>query len=350
MPIPFHLPPFPEHLKQLPRVRPRNAWKCSLESAQEGQTSKGLLIFVREPMIPKGHGSKALPSSTSARAQTSKTPTVKTNTDEVLSLGTRSGRKQAFAGLAGRREHEQENGETGPHIRFPPFHHDGRADLRWIETSETVYNVRGFYPMPVSDAGLVKARRAFTKHRGMLRTSDAIRLGVHPRTLYTLRDRGEIEQVGRGLYRLSTAPPLTSPDLVSVAIRIPRAVICLISALAHHGLTTQVPHAVDVALPSHAQVPTIDGIPLRVFWYSEPSFSGGMEVISVDQVPVRVYSAEKTIADCFKYRNKIGLDVAIEALRTYRERTRKPDSQALSRFAQMDRVEKVMRPYLEATL
>jgi len=213
-----------------------------------------------------------------------------------------------------------------------------------------LYSVRGFYPMPIAGAGLVKACQVFTKHKGMLRTSDAIRLGVHPRTLYDLRDRGELEQVGRGIYRLSTAPPLTSPDLVSVAIRIPRAVICLISALAHHGLTTQVPHAVDVALPSHAQVPKLDGIPLRVFWYSDPSFSAGIGVISIDQVPVRVYSPEKTIADCFKYRNRIGLDVAVEALRTYRERTRKPDYRALSKFAKVDRVDKTMRPYLEAIL
>ncbi len=204
--------------------------------------------------------------------------------------------------------------------------------------------------MPNPEAGLVKARRVFTKHRGMLRTGDAIRFGVHPRSLYALRDRGEIEQVGRGIYRLSTAPPLTSPDLVAVAIRIPRAVFCLISALAHHGLTTQVPHTVDVALPSHAQIPRIDGIPLRAFWYSEPSFSAGIEVISIDRVPVRVYSPEKTIADSFKYRNKIGLDVAIEALRTYRQRMRKPDFRTLSRFAQIDRVEKVIRPYLEAML
>jgi predicted transcriptional regulator of viral defense system len=82
----------------------------------------------------------------------------------------------------------------------------------------------------------------------MLRASDAIRLGVHPRTLYNVRDRGELEQVGRGIYRLSTAPPLTRPNLVSVTIRVRRAVICLISALAHHGLTTHAPHVVDLAL------------------------------------------------------------------------------------------------------
>src|SRR4051812_38432342 len=204
--------------------------------------------------------------------------------------------------------------------------------------------------MVAADTALAKAHRLFTQHGGMLRTSKAIQLGIHPRTLYALRDAGEIERVGRGLFRLSTAPPLSSPDLLPISMRIPRAVICLISALAHHGLTTQVPHAVDVALPSHAQIPKLDGIPLRVFWYSDPSLSAGIDVLSIDQVPVRVYSPEKTIADCFKYRNKIGLDVAIEALRNYRERKRKPDYQALSRFAKIDRVEKVMRPYLEAVL
>jgi predicted transcriptional regulator of viral defense system len=168
--------------------------------------------------------------------------------------------------------------------------------------------------------------------------------------LYALRDAGDIEQVDRGLYRLSTAPPLSSPDLVPIAIRIPRAVVCLISALAHHGLTTQVPHSVDIALPSHAQIPKIGSVPLRVFWYPEPSFGAGVDVIKVDNVPVRIYSPEKTIADCFKYRNKIGLDVAIEALRAYRERKKKADYQALTQFAVINRVQKVMRPYVEAIL
>ena len=204
--------------------------------------------------------------------------------------------------------------------------------------------------MAASDAGLAKAHQLFTEHGGMLRTSKAIRLGIHPRTLYALRDAGEIEQVGRGLYRLSTAPPLSSPDLVPIAIRIPRAVVCLISALAQHGLTTQIPHAIDIALPSHANIPKVDGVPLRVFWYPEPSFRAGVEVGMIDHVSVRIYSAEKTIADCFKYRNKIGLDVAIEALRAYRERTPKPNRAALTKFGQINRVQKIMRPYLEAIL
>ena len=212
-----------------------------------------------------------------------------------------------------------------------------------------MYNIREFYPMPTARSP-VMARRVFTQHGGMLRTGEALRLGIHPRTLYRLRDTGEIEPVGRGLYRISTAPPLTNPDLVPIAIRVPRAVICLISALAHHGLTTQIPHAVDIAIPSHAQVPKIDGIPIHVFWYSEPSYGAGVDVVKIDRVPVRVYSPEKTIADCFKYRNKIGLDVAIEALRAYRERRRKAGFRKLMEFAKIDRVEKTMRPYLEAIL
>jgi predicted transcriptional regulator of viral defense system len=116
---------------------------------------------------------------------------------------------------------------------------------------------------------------------------------------------------------------LTHPEWVTVASRIPRAVICLISALAHHGLTTQIPHNVDIALPSHAQVPRVQGVPIRVFWFANGAFDAGVDVITIDRVPVKIYSMEKTIADCFKYRNKIGIDVAVEALRTYRGRVRR---------------------------
>ena len=98
-----------------------------------------------------------------------------------------------------------------------------------------------------------KALRLFRRRGGMLRTGQAIRLGIHPRTLYALRDKGELEQVGRGLFRLSTARPLRNPDLIPIAVRVPRGVVCLISALAYHDLTTQVPHAIDLALPTHAQ-------------------------------------------------------------------------------------------------
>jgi predicted transcriptional regulator of viral defense system len=194
------------------------------------------------------------------------------------------------------------------------------------------------------------ARQLFTKHGGTLRTSQALRLGIHPRTLYALRGSGEIEQVARGVYRLASAPPLSNPDWAAIMSRLPRAVICLISALAHHGLTTQVPHATDIALSSHSQIPKMDNIPIRVFWFSEPSFSIGVETVNVDRIPVRIYSAEKTIADCFKYRNKIGLDVAVEALRAYREKKKKPNLNAILEFARVNRVQKVIMPYMEALL
>jgi predicted transcriptional regulator of viral defense system len=196
----------------------------------------------------------------------------------------------------------------------------------------------------------MSVRRLFTKHGGTLRTSQAMRLGIHPRTLYALRDHGEIERVGRGIYRLASASPLTNPDWTAIMSRLPRAVICLISALAHHGLTTQVPHTSDIALPSHSQIPKLDGIAIRVFWFSEPSLSAGVEIVTIDGTDVRVYSAEKTIADCFKYRNKIGLDVAVEGLREYREKKRKPNYKALLEFARINRVEKIMMPYLDALL
>ncbi len=171
-----------------------------------------------------------------------------------------------------------------------------------------------------------RAKKIFRQHRNMLRTSDAIRLGIHPETLYSLRDSGEIEQIARGLYRLAGAP-LQNPDWTAVGAQIPQAVICLVSALFHHGLTAQIPHVVDIALPSHARVPKLTNPPIRIFWFPEPAYSSGVETVPTDGIQVRAYSAEKTIADCFKYRNKVGLDVAVEALRTYKEREKRPKSQ-----------------------
>lgn len=184
----------------------------------------------------------------------------------------------------------------------------------------------------------------------MLRASQAIRLGVHPRALYALRDSGEIESIGRGLFRLTSISPLSEPDLVAVAKLAPRAVICLVSALAYHGLTTQIPHTIDIALPSHARIPQSCRVPLHAYWFSEPSFSAGVEQHSVDGVPVPIYSPEKTIADCFKYRNKIGVDIAVEALRTYRDASKKPKYKALTEFARINRVFRVMRPYMDSVL
>src|SRR5260370_1773372 len=213
-----------------------------------------------------------------------------------------------------------------------------------------IYFPRGLSIMASVSKAVDSARNAFSKHGGMLRKMDALRLGIHPRTLYKLRDQGELERVGRGLYRLSNAPHLTNPDWVAVAMRAPHAVVCLISALAHHGITTQVPHSIDLAIPSHGQIPKVDALPIRVFWYSEPAFSAGVELVRIDEVSVRIYSAAKTVADCFKYRNKIGLDIAVKALSRFRKRKKKPDSRELLRYAGTCGGGGTMRPYLDATL
>jgi predicted transcriptional regulator of viral defense system len=181
----------------------------------------------------------------------------------------------------------------------------------------------------------------------VLRTKEALRLGIHPETLYRMRDSGTLACLGRGLYRLSNLPPLGSPDLVTVGMKVPSGVICLISALAFHELTTEIPHEVYLALPRGAEPPRLDNPPLRVFWFSRRVFEFGVEAHRLDGTQVRIYSPEKTIADCFKYRNKIGLDTAREALKLYLER-RKKNLDALLEAAEVCRVAKVMRPYLEA--
>lgn len=189
----------------------------------------------------------------------------------------------------------------------------------------------------------------FRQHSGTLRTSEALRLDIHPRTLYAMRDSGVLEQLSRGLYRLAEFPPLSNPDLVTVALKVPQAVICLVSALAFHELTTQIPHAVDIALPNRAERPRLDYPPLRIFWFSGPAWSEGVETHQVDHIPVRIYGPEKSVADSFKYRRKIGLDVALEALKLYRQ-CPDFDVSKLLHYARICRTEKVMRSYLEALL
>jgi predicted transcriptional regulator of viral defense system len=174
-------------------------------------------------------------------------------------------------------------------------------------------------------------------------------MGIHPRVLYALRDAGILQKVSRGLYRLRDTAPLANPDLSAVAALVPNGVICLVSALAFHEMTTQIPHEVYLALARGAQPPGMTYPPVRVFWFTGDAFTAGVETHIIDGVPVRVYRAEKTLADCFKYRRRIGSDVAVEALKLYRQR-KQLDTKALVRFARICRVEEVMRPYLESVL
>jgi len=192
-----------------------------------------------------------------------------------------------------------------------------------------------------------RAVALFKEHGGILRTAQALRAGIHPGTLYTMRDNGTLEIVSRGVYRLADSEPLGNPDLVTVATRIPLGVVCLISALSFHDLTTQIPHEVHVALPRGAEEPRLDHPPVRSYRFSGEAFTEGVELHKIDGVSVRIYNPEKTLADCFKFRNRIGLDTAVEAVRFYRERrTVKIDQ--LMHYASVCRVKKIIRPYLEA--
>lgn len=190
-------------------------------------------------------------------------------------------------------------------------------------------------------------REAFRQAGGVLRTAQALRAGIHPRDLYALRDAGVLEAVSRGVYRLADLPPLAEPDLVTVAARVPKAVIAVISALHFHGLTTEIPHEVSVALPKGTARPKLTWPPLRVYWFSGAMYAAGIETHERDGVRLRVYSAAKAVADCFKLRNRLGIEVAVDALRTGIEE-RKFTPAELLRAAETCRVARIVRPYLEA--
>ena len=194
-----------------------------------------------------------------------------------------------------------------------------------------------------------RAAAVFRKHGGILRTAQALRAGIHPGTLYTMRDSGTLEVVSRGVYRLAGSSPLGNPDLVTVGTRVRGGVVCLISALAFHELTTQIPHEVHVALLRGAEEPRLDHPPIKTYRFTGEAFTEGVESHELDGVSVRIYSPEKTLADCFKFRNKVGLDTAVEAVRFYRER-RSVKVDDLMRYSGICRVKTIIRPYLEALL
>jgi predicted transcriptional regulator of viral defense system len=182
---------------------------------------------------------------------------------------------------------------------------------------------------------------------GMLRPRDLASRNI-PRTyLKRLHDRGLLVKETRGLYKLPDAEVTENHSLAEACKRVPRGVVCLLSALQFHKLTTQAPSEVWLALDRKARAPKNGGQPLRIMRMSGRALTEGVEEHRIEGVAVQVYKPAKTVADCFKYRNKIGLDVALEALRDYRQKHR-GGMDELWRFAKMCRVEKIMQPYLEA--
>lgn len=165
--------------------------------------------------------------------------------------------------------------------------------------------------------------------------------------LSRLVKEGLVRRQARGIYVAARHAPTASHTLAHVAKRVPEGVFCLFTALRFHGLTTQSAAEVWIALPEKARRPHLDYPRLRVARFSGAALSEGIEVHRAERVALRVYSPAKTVADCFKYRNKVGIDVAVEALRDF-SRLRRGDASELARFARICRVSRVMQPYLDA--
>lgn len=184
---------------------------------------------------------------------------------------------------------------------------------------------------------------------GTLRSSELEALGITRATLSRMVDAGLIERVSRGLYRKANALLSENEELVNIALKSPKAVFCLLSALQFHELTTQWPRQVWIALPQGVRPPRMDHPVIRVVRLSGSAYSSGIETHVSDQVKLKVYSPAKTVVDCFKFRNKIGLDVALEALNDVLKK-KKATMDEIYRFAKIERVHKVMQPYLEAMM
>ena len=192
-----------------------------------------------------------------------------------------------------------------------------------------------------------KTIELFKNKGGLMRTSEALNLGIHRRTIYGLRDEGILVAVSRGLYQLAEMEVPPEINLAEVAKRVPNGVICLVSALAFHELTTQIPHYIWLAVERKARKPRIEYPPVRVFHFSGRVFTSGIESCRISHQTVRVYNAPKTIIDCFRWRKAVGLDVVLEAMREYLKR---PDSSpsTLMEYAKICGMEKRVTPYLEA--
>ncbi len=233
-----------------------------------------------------------------------------------------------------------------PHVPAASGSKAGRGERRlvwrYVDIYKEMYTLRHMPPKGASRQVLRLARR-----RGSITRRELIKSGIHTQTLSRLVRVGSIERVGRGLYRLPAAPITENHGLALVAAAVPKAVVCLVSALRFHEIGTQLPHEVWIALERRSRGPALAWPRLRVHRFSGKALTEGIETHRIEGESVKVYNVAKTVADVFKFRNKIGLDVALEALREA-WRARRFTMDEIHRYARLCHVERVMRPYLEA--
>ena len=179
--------------------------------------------------------------------------------------------------------------------------------------------------------------------------SMAIESGISRKTLYKMLEQEIIIKLERGLYSLANGPHLGNPDIITVSIKIPNGIICLVSALSIHNLTTQIPHAIDVGIYFKSRISKIVSPPVRIFRFSGKAFIDGIDTKKMDGKKINIFNKEKTICDCFKFRDRIGVDIAKEALKTYIE-TGKYSVEKLLMYAEICKVSTIVKSYLEALL
>lgn len=196
---------------------------------------------------------------------------------------------------------------------------------------------------------LIEKTLKIASKTGVVRPKDLDQYGIPRKYLHILYRKGLLDRIGRGLYESPEYEPTENRSLVEICKRIPHAVVCLISALQFHDLTTQLPSQVWVAIDRKARLPNEVALPVRVYRFSGKALTEGIEEHKIEGVTVKVYNPAKTVADCFKYRNKIGLNIAIEALKDcLQQRKCKPAD--IDHYARVCKISSVIRPYMEAVL
>ena len=194
-----------------------------------------------------------------------------------------------------------------------------------------------------------KIINVFNAHNGFAWTKDILAHGVHGRDIKRLRDKGQIMRVKRGLYRLTDVSAVSNQGFIDLARAVPEGVICLISALAYHELTTFNPSIISMAIPRKSRRPIIEYPPVEFYYFSARQFESGIEEIKIDGNKVRIYCPEKTICDCFRYRNKLGLDIAKEGLSEYLK-LKNRNLEKLLEYARICRVRSLIQTWLNAMI
>lgn len=194
-----------------------------------------------------------------------------------------------------------------------------------------------------------KIYKVFRKYDGFARTRDILSAGVHRRDIKRIREEGRIIRVKRGLYRLSEIPVISNQGFIDLACAVPEGVICLLSALSYYELTTFNPSIISMALCRGTRRPKIEYPPVEFYYFSKKQFEAGIDEIEIKGHKVRIYSPEKTICDCFRYRNKLGLDVAKEGLSEYLK-LRNRNLEKLFEYAEICRVKRLLETWINAMI